>query len=90
MGNLRQKYLSELVALLEKNKFSVAPRKKDKISFPIELENNELQKSFGYGVEFLQYVNNSEDCKVFLHETRRYLIISRLDPKYKYKKEICI
>jgi len=35
LGNLRQKYLSALVALLEKNQFSVAPRQKDQIPFPI-------------------------------------------------------
>ena len=89
-GNLRKKYISELVALLEKNKFSVTPHKKDKdnLPIPIGLEDNEWGISNGYGVEFLQYVINSEDCKVFLHETKRYLIISRLDTKYNYQRYV--
>ena len=90
IGILREKYLSELVALLEKNKFSVGPRTKDKISFQINFETNEneWQKSFGSGIEFLQYVINKKDCKVFLHATRRYLIISRMDPNYKYQRSV--
>jgi hypothetical protein len=54
----RHKYLSDLIALLEKNKFNVAPRTEYPKSFPIEFSNNEkeLQKSFGSGLEFLHYV----------------------------------
>ena len=92
LSNLREKYLNELIILLEKNKFSVTPHKnkkyKFKISNAIELKNNNWINSFEYGVEFIQYVINSEDFKVFLHETRRYLIISKLDQNYNYQRYV--
>ena len=98
LGNLRQKYLLDLVSLLEANKFSLVPPKKDEIPSPSSIgfglkpqvspKYKSKSKSDSYGVDFLQFVINSEEFLVFLHSTRRYLIISKMDKKYNYKRYV--
>jgi DNA polymerase type B, organellar and viral len=86
IGNLRQKYLSELVSFISKNNYSETTRTEKSITIPIEFSNNEkeLKYSFESGLEFLQHVLNSPtaEYKVFVHGTRKYLIISRQITNY--------
>jgi DNA polymerase family B len=80
IDKLRYRYLSDLISLLEKNEFIVKARTEYPVSFPLEYSNynKDWQKSFGSGLEFLYYVqkSESENIKVFLHVSRRYLLIS--------------
>ena len=54
----------------------------------MSLKNKKSVKSICYGVNFLEYVINSYEFRVFLHKSRKYLIISHLDVNYNYNRYV--